>query len=114
MKEFRFCWGEPYCIREALKHYYKCSQIKFDLNELTYQIYEGNPELITYTKKFIKNTTNLDYKFIVITQGTTGAINVVLRSLRNKYKFDKCLTHKHYFPYYPKIIEKNNYIHKKK
>ena len=23
MDELKFCWGEPYCVREALKDYYK-------------------------------------------------------------------------------------------
>jgi len=111
MKEFKFCWGEPYCIRNALKYYYKCSQISFNLDSITYQAYEGNPELLVNTKEFIKKTTNLDYRFIIITQGATGAINIVLRSLYNKYGFNRCLTNKYYFPYYPKIIEKNKYIH---
>jgi aspartate/methionine/tyrosine aminotransferase len=111
MKEYKFCWGEPYCIRDALKSFYKNKTSKIDTDLISYQVYEGNPELINKTRDFIKNTTGTEYKFIVITQGTTGAINIVLRSLQRKFKYDKCATYKYYFPYYPSIINKNNYRH---
>ena len=111
MEEFKFGWGEPYCVREALTHYYKRKAYKtLKLDDICYQAYEGNPALLSVTKDFLKDTTGIDYKYIIITNGATSALNIVLRTLNKKYGFDKCLTHKYFFPYYPNIIAKNGYI----
>jgi aspartate/methionine/tyrosine aminotransferase len=111
-KQFLFCWGEPFCVREALKHYYKRSMTKpVNIDELQYCLDDGNEDLINLTRWFIKETTGIEYKYIVITNGTTGAINVALRVMAKEGK-KNCYTHKYHFPYYPAIIEKNNYKHK--
>lgn len=110
-EELRFCWGEPFCVREALKHYYKRKLSKpIDIDSMSYSPDSGNEKLIEYTKKFIEKTTGLNYNYIVITHGTTGALNVVLRVLAKEGRHF-CYTHKYHFPYYPGIIEKNGYKH---
>jgi aspartate/methionine/tyrosine aminotransferase len=113
MEEFKFCWGEPYCVREALKHYYKRKTFKqIDIDRITYQVYDGNPELVRLTKDFVKETTGIEYKYLIITHGATGAVNIVLRSLQKKHGYKNCYTHRYYFPFYSNIIAKNNYKHK--
>jgi aspartate/methionine/tyrosine aminotransferase len=114
MSELNFGWGEPYCVRECLEHYYKKKNymVLIDIKNAGYSNAEGNLQLINSIKKIIKYTTGIEYKYILITHGTTGAINVVLRSLAKEGK-NICYTHEYYFPYYPFIIEKNNYEHKK-
>lgn len=112
MQEFKFCWGEPYCIREALKDYYKKKMIKApNIDDVHYQSYEGHPLLVENTRQFLKEITDIDYKYIMITNGTTSALNIVLRSLKKKNGYKKCFTHKYYFPFYPDIVEKNGYEH---
>lgn len=112
IQTYDFGWGEPYCVREALKHYYKRKIHPVNIDNLHYSPDEGLEELISYTRMFLENTTGIDYKYIIITNGTTGAINVVLRSLANREKKNICYTHKYFFPYYPHIISKNGYQHK--
>jgi aspartate/methionine/tyrosine aminotransferase len=113
IEEFKFCWGEPYCVREALEHYYKRKTFKpIDINSIKYQPYEGDLELVKLTRQFIKETTGIDYKHVIITNGTTGALNIVLRAFQRKYNYKKCYTHKYYFSFYPIIIKKSNYEHK--
>lgn len=112
-EEFKFCWGEPYCVREALKHYYKKKHYSFvDIDAVRYQPYEGDPDLVKFTKQFLKEETGIDYKHLIITNGTTSAVNIVLRSLQRRHGYNICYTHKYYFPFYPSIIKKNNYQQK--
>lgn len=113
VEEFKFCWGEPYCVREALKHYYKKKyHTQVDIDSIKYQPYEGDLELVKLTKKFVKDTTGVEYKHLIITNGTTGALNIVLRSLQRKHGYKNCYIHKYHFSFYPTIISKNNYTQK--
>lgn len=105
-------WGEPFCVREALKHYYQRSLVNpINIDNLGYSPDPGNEKLIEYTRQFIAETTGIKYNYIIITHGTTGALNVVLRTLKKEGR-DTCYTHEYYFPYYPQIIQKNNYEHR--
>ena len=107
-----FGWGEPFCVREALKHYYKRKSFRaIDIDSMGYQADEGNPELIELTRKFIEDQTGIKYKHIIITNGTTGALNVVMRVLARAEARDLCYTHRYVFPYYEHIIKKNGYEH---
>lgn len=114
MSELNFGWGEPYCVRECLEHYYrkKNYMVPIQIKKAGYSSAEGDPVLISLIKQFIKYTTGINYKHILITHGTTGAINIALRVLAKEGK-DTCYTHQYYFPYYPHIISKNHYQHKK-
>jgi aspartate/methionine/tyrosine aminotransferase len=109
MTEFDFSWGEPFCVREALQHYYKRKLVNpVNVQGLNYCLDDGLPDLVRLTRQFLKETTGIEYKYILITNGTTGALNVVLRSLKQKV----CFTHKYHFAFYPHIITKNGYEHK--
>ena len=108
VKEFAFCWGEPYCVREALKAHYKRKTMRpINFDTMCYAPDGGQDALVKLTKQYLKETTDIDYKHVIITNGTTGALNVVLRALKRK----KCYTHKYHFPYYDDIIVKNGYKH---
>ena len=107
---YDFGWGEPFCVREALKHYYRRkSYKKIKIENIGYTDEDGVPELVDFTREFIKEITDINYKYIIITNGTTGAINVVLRCLKQTENKNKCVIHKYHFPYYPEILKKNNY-----
>jgi aspartate/methionine/tyrosine aminotransferase len=113
MIEYDFGWGNPYCVREALKHYYKRKAANpIDIDSMGYSPDPGNEKLIEYTRQFIEKTTGIRYNHIIMTHGTTGAINIVLRVLAREGR-GLCYTHKYHFPYYPQIIEKNGYRHEK-
>jgi aspartate/methionine/tyrosine aminotransferase len=112
VKKFDFGWGEPFCVRESLKHYYKRKTVKpINIDNLKYSPDEGSEELIKLTRWFIKETTGIEYKHILITNGTTGAINVILRTMAKEGK-KICYTHQYHFPFYPPIIKKNGYKQK--
>lgn len=110
---YDYSWGSPFCVREALKHYYKRDIINtLDIDSLCYSPEEGNPELVKLTRQFIEKQTGISYNHILITHGTTSAINIVLRVMKDMGK-NICYTHPYYFPYYPDIIGKNKYEHRK-
>tara|TARA_R100000951_G_scaffold7705_1_gene7198 strand:- start:8587 stop:9570 length:984 start_codon:yes stop_codon:yes gene_type:complete len=110
---FDFGWGEPFCVREALKHYYKRKTFRpIDIDSMGYAPDAGNLELLAITRQFIKETTGIDYRHILITNGTTGALNVVLRALAKAEGKEVCYTHRYNFPYYSEIIEKNGFVQK--
>lgn len=111
-KEIDLSWGEPFCVREILDSMYT-NNVKSDVKNMLYAPDEGNNALISKIKEFLKNQTGIDYKYVIITNGTTGAINVVLRAFSRQGK-TKCYTRSTFFPYYPPIIEKNGFEHIKK
>lgn len=112
MFEFDFGWGEPYCVREALKSFYKRNSFPpINIDRMGYTPDAGNEELVKLTRQFVKETTGIEYKHVIITNGTTGALNVVLRSLARLESYEVCFTHRYHFPYYPQIIQKNGYEH---
>lgn len=113
MLEFDFGWGEPFCVREAFKQYYKRNSFApININRMGYTPDAGDPDLIKLTRQFIKETTDIEYKYIVITSGTTGALNVALRVFARNEGKNICFTHEYNFPYYPEIIKKNGYEHR--
>lgn len=98
-------WGEPFCVRDVLTKHYK-KQFKVNISDLSYSADDGNKELIEVTRSFLKDTTGIDYKYIIITNGTTNALNIALREMKRKGKIN-CYTNEYFFPYYPDIIYKN-------
>ena len=111
--EFDFSWGEPFCVREALKHYYTRQKLRnIDIDAMMYSPDDGNAKLVEYTRKFVAETTGITYDHIIMTHGTTGALNIVLRALKRQENRDICFTHKYHFPWMPEIITKNGYEHR--
>lgn len=106
MSKIDLGWGEPFCVREVLEKHYR-KDFKINIKDLSYSSDNGNEDLIKITKKFLKESTGIDYKYVTITNGTTNALNIVLRNMKKKGK-ENCYTNEHFFPYYPDIIYKNN------
>jgi aspartate/methionine/tyrosine aminotransferase len=105
MSKIDLGWGEPFCVRDVLKKHYK-KNFKINIDKLSYAEDYGNQDLIELTREFLKQSTGIDYKYIIITNGTTSAINIVLRTMKKAGKVN-CYTNEYYFPYYPDIVYKN-------
>ena len=63
---FDFSWGEPFCVREALKQYYKNRGFFFDIDQGKYSPNMGDEKLVELTKQFLRETTGIDYKYVII------------------------------------------------
>lgn len=100
-------WGDPVCIRKALLEEFngRLQINKPDLISQGYGEYGGEQKLVELTKKFIKNTIGIDYKYLIITDGCTHALSVALSYFYQKGN-DIVLIREQHFPYYPQIIKK--------
>lgn len=92
-------WGDPVVVREILNNYYKQPLSVIDIPNISYPPYHVDTELTLLLQKIT------GYKHIIITAGTTGAINSVLRVLKAEGRTE-CITTEPYFPFYPDIIKK--------
>ena len=107
-----FAWGKPYFLLEILEKHYTPKLVPHDIKNMSYGPDRGLEKLIEITKKMIKDTTGLEYENIIITNGATQGINVLLRVLKKEIafnggpRFDSVMTSQHGFPYYGEMIKK--------
>lgn len=80
-KRFDYAWGNPYFLLDILDGMYKVSNSS-DIKSLTYGPYEGTPELIEATFKVIRKLTDGFPTYILITNGASSAINLLLRRFK--------------------------------
>ena len=113
MKKICLGWGEPVACREVLSQIYRPPENLIKLKTMEYAPDGGDPELIEEIQEYLMRTVGRTYKHIIITNGTTPAINVVLRTFKRYDGITSVSTNKNYFPFYPEMIEKNGLIHKK-
>lgn len=113
-KVFDLAWGESCAVRDAFLKT-KCNAVTFDKSDLQnmgYPAHEGDPRLIELTKKIIKRNTGNDYKYILITNGATGAATIALRRFAINGGKTICVTRPApYFRLYPKMIDAAGLIH---
>lgn len=101
-----FGWGNPYFLLEILDDMYIQTAFPNNILDMSYAPDAGTEELINTIKKTINQTTGMDYKHIIVTTGTTQAINVLLRVLKSKTPLNDIRTTKLGYPFYDKMIEK--------
>ena len=80
---YDFGWGNPYFLLDILSNHYVGFSTP-DIHKFTYGPYEGLPGLIEETHKTIKSTTGHSYKHILITNGASNGINMLLRELKSR------------------------------
>lgn len=106
-----FGWGNPYFLLDTLKKHYN-KDLKVDIESMSYAPDPGISELVRLTKEVIKYTTGLDYKYVIITAGATGAINVILRHYKDQHDMESVVTLKYGYPYYNDMIKRAGLIRK--
>jgi len=104
-------WGEPICVREALNLHFKSTLSPHDLLNMGYPPEAGNEELVNLVGDYLFKTTGKIYQHILITNGATSSLNMVLRSFKYFNTLDTVETYPQYFPYYKKILKKNKIHH---
>ena len=108
-------FGNPVCVRKAFLDSYRGNLIVTTndtlMNKFDYPEYNGDLELIEETRKIIKRQTGQEYKHTILTNGATGAINVVLSTYR-MMGYDTCLTRKApFYLRYPTMVEQSGLKH---
>lgn len=111
MQKICLGWGEPIVCREVLDQLYTPPLDLINIKDMEYAPDDGNLALIEEVHEYIFKTTGRRYEHVIITSGTTQAINVVLRVFKRHNNIGSVGTHNHFFPYYPEIIRKNKLLH---
>lgn len=106
-KEFNLGWGESVAVRSAFIETLPRKYVAFDyyhLESLGYPAHEGDPSLIDLTREIIKRNTGNDYKYILMTNGATGAGTIALRSFQTQLEY--CIVRPPpYFRLYPGMVK---------
>lgn len=104
-KELDFGWGNPYFLLNVLSNHKSVLHSVVDTKKCSYGPDQGSVELIQQTREVIKKTTGQSYKHILITHGATGAINSILRFMKETGS-DTVRTNKFGYPFYEEMIRK--------
>ena len=80
--KFRFGWGNPHFLLDILQDKMPFLEYRPNLSDMIYGPYEGTPELIKATHQVIEQTTGQVYNHILITNGASSAINLLLRRFK--------------------------------
>lgn len=108
-------WGDPYFLLEILaKIYTRGPASTLAIQNCTYAPDNGEERLLDYVKEITKETTGHEYKYFCITNGATQAINTIMRQMARHKQIRYAVTSHLGYPYYPKMIDKNNLLWHKK
>jgi aspartate/methionine/tyrosine aminotransferase len=102
--KFDFGWGNPYFLLDILSFMY-VGDNRYNIHDMNYGPYDGNPELIRQTHEVIAKTTGQKYNHIIITNGASGAINLILRRFKAKGG-TTVFTTQYGYPSYDSFIER--------
>lgn len=106
-------WGNPYFLLEILNREYKSNKlVRPNVKGMTYEEDLGNPNLVKYCLELTKKLTGNDYKYALITNGATQAINSTIRSWYKAYGKNTVITSNLGYPFYADMIEKANLTRK--
>ena len=97
-------WGNPYFLLDILK-YVRSHMFLHSIDDMNYGPYDGNPRLIQQTHEVIAKTTGQKYNHIIITNGASGAINLILRRFKAKGG-QAVLTTQYGYPSYDSFISR--------
>lgn len=100
-----FGWGNPHFLLDLLDQKLGGMNYYPDLKKMKYGPYEGTNALIAATREVIKETTGQTYHHVMITNGASSAINILLR--RHKARGGMTIvTSKYGYPSYNDMIKR--------
>lgn len=97
-------WGNPYFLLDILKNTMS-NKFLHNIEDMNYGPYEGNSKIIEQTHQVIKETTGQEYNHILMTNGASGALNLILRRFRAKGG-EKVYTTQYGYPSYGSFISR--------
>lgn len=116
-KEYKhvFSWGDTHGIREAMiKTAPWLVFLPQPISSFGYPNHEGQENLLKLIEKLCKNLTGNKYKYILITQGCTHALNAYAWAEKDedlKPGDQDLATNNLYFPFYPGIAKNQGLRH---
>jgi aspartate/methionine/tyrosine aminotransferase len=109
--KYDFGFGESVCVREALM---ANSGPWFPLNQraienMGYPPNQGLEDLTSLTSQLMKEQYGFESPYIVMTGGAQHGMASILRAFKDE--FDQVHTNERYFPFYPRLIQKEGFHH---
>lgn len=109
-------WGESVAVRKAFvknitRPYDYIQFTRYDLLDMGYTPHEGDAETIEITREIIKRQTGVEYKYIALTNGCTGAISVALTAFDRDEYTSVMTSEAPFFRMYPGLIKNCGYSH---
>lgn len=112
-KTYDFGWGNPYFLLELLNSRTDVLMQLVDIRTMSYAPDKGFPNLVDLTRNAIYESTGLEYPYVAITNGATGAINAALKYWRRKRGGAIVVTDEHNYPFYTDMIRNCGLIQQK-
>jgi len=114
MEELDLSWGNPYFLLEILGKTYSPSMgSSLAPQNCTYAPDAGDEHLLRYIQELTEHTTGMKYKYYLVTNGATQAINTVMRVWKSRYCHKNVVTSQLGYPWYPDMIKKTELNHVK-
>lgn len=116
MEKLDLGWGDPHFLLEILSGIYT-PRLGGPLliRDMTYSTDIGEKKLLEHVERITEQTTGNKYKYYLITNGATQAINSIMRVWSDNLPFHGYgITSKLGYPYYPHMINKNSDLEHKK
>ena len=105
-REFDLAWGNPYFLIEELVKLYPKTLFNHNIKDMIYGPNIGTEEMISHTRRVIKETMGLEYKHIIMTSGATQGLNVTMRVLSSTHNNSVVVLDKYTYPLYNGMINK--------
>lgn len=109
---YDFGWGNPYFLLQVLSTRYQQKISPHSIMDMSYAEDGGRPELVEYIKKVIRDQMGINYRHVLITNGTTQAINILLRVYKKGGGRVYVETPELGYPFYDDMIKKSGFERK--
>jgi aspartate/methionine/tyrosine aminotransferase len=108
MSKFKFGFGDSVAVAQAATYVlnWRASRV-FEFHP-TYPPIEGFEKLNDLTRKLVHSLTGKEYRYVLITHGATGALNLILRDMINDYPAGLHIDPLH-FIYYPMMAARTGH-----
>ena len=108
--KFDFALGDTRGIRQIMLKHAFFLHLAPPWEQFGYPPNFGDKELVDLTTKLVKSLTGTDYKYVIITNGATQALNAFICA-KKETKTHSVHTHNLYFFFYPDIIKLHGLHH---
>lgn len=105
VKKFNMGWGNPHFLLEILQEQLPNLLYSPKLTDMIYGPYEGTADMINKTHQVIEDTTGRSYEYILMTNGASSAINILLRYMK-KQGYRNIHTSYYGYPSYEEMIKR--------
>lgn len=115
METLNLGWGDPHFLLEILHVMHKPNHFAdvSSISNCTYSPDLGEELLLGEIRQITKKLTGEDYKYFLITNGATQALNTIMRVWKASHGLQRVITSQTGYPYSHMMAKKSQLIHRK-